>query len=157
MEPPWDGGMIDCSNGPGYMISMAAMSIYGRNFKKYSSLEPKRWWPWKLVCSIGYSSSTKFVQMMTLGWHWPILRQRMLLYGKKVKQWIFQKLLLSVITNRCSQLNEYMKLYEYQRSRSFIDLGPNLSDSVLLNLFSSITNWPIEAKFHVECPWDGGT
>ena len=31
---------------------------------------------------------------------------------------------------RCSPLNEYMKLYEYQRSRSFIDLGPNLSDSV---------------------------
>ena len=26
---------------------------------------------------------------------------------------------------RCSQLNEYMKLYEYQRSGSFIDLGPN--------------------------------
>ena len=23
-----------------------------------------------------------------------------------------------------SQLNEYMKLYEYQKSRSFIDLGP---------------------------------
>ena len=26
--------------------------------------------------------------------------------------------------DRCSQLNEYMKLYEYQRSRSFIDYGP---------------------------------
>ena len=32
MEPPWDGGMIDCSNGPGYMTSMAAMPIYGKNF-----------------------------------------------------------------------------------------------------------------------------
>ena len=31
---------------------------------------------------------------------------------------------------RCSQLNEYMKLYEYQRSRSLIDLGLNLSDSI---------------------------
>ena len=54
--------------------------------------------------------------------------------------------------NRWSQLNEYMKLYEYQRSRSFIDLGPNLSDSVFLNFFSSVTT----AKFHVESPWDGG-
>ena len=27
---------------------------------------------------------------------------------------------------RCSQLNEYMKLSEYQRSRSFTDLGPNI-------------------------------
>ena len=40
---------------------------------------------------------------------------------------------------RCSQLNVYMKLYEYQRSRSFIDLGPNHSDSIFLNFFSSIT------------------
>ena len=54
--------------------------------------------------------------------------------------------------NRCSQLNEYMKLYEYQRSGSFTDLGPNLSDSIFLNLFSSITTWLIEAKFDRECP-----
>ena len=40
---------------------------------------------------------------------------------------------------RGSQLNEYMKLYEYQRSRSCIDLGPNHSDSIFLNFFSSIT------------------
>ena len=58
--------------------------------------------------------------------------------------------------NRCSQLNEYVKLYEYQRSGSFIDLGPNLSDSIFSNFFSSITTRPIEAKFHVEPPWDGG-
>ena len=31
---------------------------------------------------------------------------------------------------RCSPLNEYLKLYEYQRSRSLIDFGPNLSDSM---------------------------
>ena len=29
---------------------------------------------------------------------------------------------------RCSNLNEYMKLYEYQRSRSVTDLRLNLSD-----------------------------
>ena len=55
-----------------------------------------------------------------------------------------------------SKLNEYMKLYEYQRSRSFIDLGLNHSDSIFLNFFSSITTWPIEAKFYVEFPWDEG-
>ena len=48
-----------------------------------------------------------------------------------------------------------MKLYEYQRSRSFIDLGH--SDSIFLNFFSSITTWPIETKFNVESPWDEGT
>ena len=41
--------------------------------------------------------------------------------------------------DRCSQLNEYMKLYKYQRSRSFIDLDPNHSDSIFLNFFSSVT------------------
>ena len=50
-----------------------------------------------------------------------------------------------------------MKLYEYQRSRSLIDFGPNLSDSIILNFFSYITTKPIEAKFHVEPPLDGGT
>ena len=54
----------------------------------------------------------------------------------------------------CSQLNEYMKLYEYQRSRSFTDLSPNHSDSLFLNFFSSITTWPIEAKLYVESLWD---
>ena len=68
----------------------------------------------------------------------------MLLYGKKLKQWILDFSETIVVYGRCtklgeySQLNEYMKLYEYQRSRSFIDLGPNHSDSIFLN-FSSIT------------------
>ena len=50
-----------------------------------------------------------------------------------------------------------MKHYEYQRSRSFTDLGPNLSVSIFLRFFTSITTRPIEAKFHVEPPWDWGT
>ena len=37
-----------------------------------------------------------------------------------------------VKVGRCSQLNDYMKLYEYQRSRSFIDLGPR---SLRFNIF----------------------
>ena len=57
---------------------------------------------------------------------------------------------------RCSQLNEYMKL-EYQRSGSLIDLNQNLPDSIFLNFFSSIATRPIEIKFHMEPPWDGGT
>ena len=48
-----------------------------------------------------------------------------------------------------------MHLHEYQRSRSFSDHGPNLSDSIFLNFFSSITTGPIEAKFHVEPTRDG--
>ena len=60
----------------------------------------------------------------------------MLLFGKKVKQMDFSETIVvcdikvDIKVDRCSQLNEYMKLYEYQRSRSFIDLVPNLSDSI---------------------------
>ena len=48
-------------------------------------------WPWNLVCSIVYASTTKIVQIMTLVWPWSILRQgqfwsHTLLYGKK---WFF--------------------------------------------------------------------
>ena len=60
-------------------------------FKKSISPEPKGRWPWKLVCSIGCLRTNKFIQMMTLGWFWPILRQGqiwslMLLHWQKIKQ-----------------------------------------------------------------------
>ena len=92
-------GNENCSNGPGHMTKMAAMPIYGKNHKK-SSPEPKGGWPSIIVCSIGCSTTTRFVQMLILGWPWPILQHGqiwslMFLYGKKVKQWIFQKLLSS--------------------------------------------------------------
>ena len=56
---------------------------------------------------------------------------------KKVKQWIFPETIVvyDIKVGRCSQLNEYMKLYEYQRSRSFFDLGPNHSDNIFKLLF----------------------
>ena len=49
-----------------------------------------------------------------------------------------------------------MKLYEYQRSRSFIDLGSSHSVSIFSNFFSSITARPIKAKFHVALSWHKG-
>ena len=41
----------------------------------------------------------------------------MLLYGKKVKQWIFSEAIViyDIKVGRCSQLNECMKLYEYKK------------------------------------------
>ena len=39
-EPHWDGGTKVCSNGPSHMTKMAAMPIYGKNFKKSSSPKP---------------------------------------------------------------------------------------------------------------------
>ena len=59
------------------------------------------------------------------------------LYGKKVKQRIFSETIevYDIKVDKCSQLNDYVKFYEYQRSRSFIDLGPNLSGSIFFNNF----------------------
>ena len=57
---------------------------------------------------------------------------------EKVKTMDFSETIVvyNIKVGRCTQLNEFMKLYGYQRSRSFINLGPNLS---------------------VEPPWDRGT
>ena len=48
-----------------------------------------------------------------------------------------------------------MNLYEYQWSRSFIDLGPMSLRFTFSNFFSLETARQIETKFHVEPPWDG--
>ena len=49
-----------------------------------------------------------------------------------------------------------MNLYEYQRSRSFIDLHPRSLRYTFSNFFSLEISRPIEAKFHVAPPWDRG-
>ena len=144
------------------MTNIAAMPIYGEDLKQ-SSLEPKGQWPWKLVCSIGYSSTSKFVQLMTLSLPWPILRQGqiwslMLLYGKKGKIMDFSATIVvcDIKVGRFSLLNEYMNHYEYQRSRSFTELRPRSLRFNILIFFCSETARPIEAKFHIEPPWDVG-
>ena len=105
------------------MTNLAAMPIYGKNLKKSSSPEPIDWWPWNFVCSIVYASTTKIIQIIP----WDDLDT---FYAKvkfgdigfcmgKVK-------IIYFFWNCCSlriQLNELMKLSEYQRSRSFFDLG----------------------------------
>ena len=47
-----------------------------------------------------------------------------------------------------------MNLYEYQRSRSFVDFGPRSLRFTFSNFFSFETARLIEAKFHMELPWD---
>ena len=152
------------SNGHDHMTKMATMPVYGKTFKKSSSLEPNSQWSWNLVCSVGYSSTTKLLQMMTLDWPWPIFKARSNLapYASvwaKVKTMDFLETIVvyDIKVGRWSQLNEYMKFYAIQRSRSFTDLGPNYSDLIFSNFFSSITAKLTEAKFHVWTSWIGRT
>ena len=55
-------GMKICSNAPGHMT----MTIYGEKLKKSSSSEPRSWWSWNLVYSIGYSSTIN----VFIWWPW---------------------------------------------------------------------------------------
>ena len=51
------------------------------------------------------------------------------------------------------------ELYEYQRSRSVIDLGPNHLHSIFLNFFSSITadfNTSSAIKWAIQDQWSSG-
>ena len=137
MKPPWDGGMKDCSNGPGHMTKMAAMPVCGKSLQKSSSPELKGLWPWKLVCSIGCSSTTNFVQMMTLGWPWPSLRQGqiwslMLVYGEKGKTIDFSENI--VVRQRNSMVSLRMCSIKMNTPRSHFWIGLHLSWMILLFL-----------------------
>ena len=147
----------------GHMTKMSALPIHGKNLIKSSSLEPKGRWPWKLVCSIRYSSTIKFIYDepgMSLTYF--TARSYLVPYafvwikGKTV-DFSETVVVYDIKVGRCGPLKEYMELYEHQRSRPYTDFGQNLSDSIFLNFFSSITTGPIGAKFHVEPPWDGRT
>ena len=108
------------------MTNMAAMPIYGKNLKNSSSLEPKL--EYYQVCSnddLGLTL-TYFIAMSNLV-HYAFVWEK----GKTMD---FSETIVvcDIKVGRCSQLNEYMNLYEYQRSRSFIDLCPR---SLRFNIF----------------------
>ena len=102
MELLWDRGTKVCSNGPGHMTKMAAMPIYGKNIKKIFFARTKRPMTLKLgmhhrvleYCQCCSNDDPELVLTdLRQGQIWSL----MFLYGKKVKQWIFQKLLMSMI------------------------------------------------------------
>ena len=49
------------------MTKVAAMPNMVKTFKYIFTPEPVDRWPWNLVCSVRYMSTSKFVQMVTLG------------------------------------------------------------------------------------------
>ena len=79
IQPSGTLGKIFCSNDLSHMTNMAAIPIYGKTIKKSSSPEPIDQWPWNLVCSIVYGSTTKVGQIWL----------HRLLYGEQWKLFIF--------------------------------------------------------------------
>ena len=121
MEPPWDGGMKVCSNGLGRMTKMAAMPIYSKNLKKIIFSGTER----LMTLKVGMQHWVLEYYMyqiisdedpgMTLTYF--TARSNLVPYAFiQVKQWIFSETIVVyyIKVGRCSQLNEYMKLYEYQ-------------------------------------------
>ena len=53
-------------------------------------------------------------------------------WGKRKKQWIFFFNIVVYMISKLVDVNEGMNLYEYQRSKLFIDLGPR---SLRFNIF----------------------
>ena len=83
----------------------------------------------------------------------------MLLYGKKVKQWIFSETIVvcDIKIGRCSQLSEYMKRLSTKGQGHSLTTTQITQIQSFFKFFSSISTWPIKAKFYVEPPWHGRT
>ena len=123
------------------MTKLAAMPMYGKNLKTFIFSGTKR----PMTMKIGtqqwvleyYQVRSNDVPEMTLTCFMP--RSNLVSYAFVwVKQWIFFSetvVVYYIKFGRCSQLNEYMKLYEYQRSRSFIDLDQKHSFNIFKLLF----------------------
>ena len=115
VEPPWDEETKICSNGPDHMTNMAAMSIYGKILKNLllwnqTADDLENWYA---------TLSTRVLPTLFNWWPWVDLD---LFYGR-VK---FGPLCF------LWEKGKVMDFYEYQMSRSFIDLRPR---SLRFNIF----------------------
>ena len=142
MEPPWDRGMKVCSNGLCHMTSMAAMPIYGKNLKKIFFSGTKTPMTLKVfmqhrvlkcfqICS---NDDTE----LTLTYF--TARSNLIPYAfvwEKGKIMDFSETIVvyDIKVGIFRLLNEYMNHYEYQRSRSFIELRPR---SLRFNIFNLV-------------------
>ena len=155
VELPWNGGMKICSNGPGHMTNMAAMPIYGKNLKNLLLLNQTA-----MTLKVGMQHRVlKYYQVcpnddlgLTLTYF--TASSNLVPYAfvwEKGNIMDFSETIVvcDIKVGRLIELNEYMNLYEYQRSRSIIDLHPRSLRFTLTNFFCSETARPIEAKFHM--------
>ena len=151
MDPPRDGGTKICLNGPGHMTNMAAMPIYGKNMKNSSSLEPKADDLGRRYSNDNSGSTLTCFMVMSNFVHYAFVWEQ-----DKTIDFSETIVVYDIKIGRCSQLNENMKLMSTKGQGHSLTLV-QISDSVFLNIFSSITTRPMEAKFQVGPLWDRGT
>ena len=127
-----------CSNGLGHITNMAAMPIYDNNLKKIFSgtKQPMtlkvgmqhRVFKYYKVCSnddLGLTLTyfTARSNLVPYAFVWE--KSNIMDFSETI-------VVYDIKVGRFIQLNEYMNLYEYQRSRPFIDL---CARSLRLNIF----------------------
>ena len=142
VEPQWDGGMKGCSNGPGHITNMAAMPMYGKNLKKIFFSGTKQPMTLKVGMQhwvLEYCQICSNDEMINPGLTLTYFTVRLNLVPcafvwEKGNIMDFSETIVvyDIKVGRFIQLNEYVNLYEYQRSRSFIDLRPR---SLRFNIF----------------------
>ena len=127
-----------------------------------SSLGPKSRWPWNLVCSIEYSSTgSNDAPGLTLT-YFPA-RSNLVAYAfvwEKVKTMDFSETIVvyDIMVGRCSQLNEYMKIW-VQKTR--VIRWPCCKSLIfnIFKLFSSITtdlNISSALRWAIQDQWSSG-
>ena len=114
------------------------------------------------TCSNGYSRTTIFVKMTTMGWSWPILRQGqiwsiLLLYVEKGKTMDFSENIVIydiMLVDAVNQMSTWSLKNTNGQGHSLTFVQGH-SDSTFSTFFSLETPMPIETKFHEEPPRDG--
>ena len=96
---------------------------------------------------------------MILGWPWPILRQGQIWSPIHLNGEVLQSHLMG---KTCSKGLNWLNNCVYEKKftqRGLSAPAPGLYICIwplFSNIFFSETAWPINAKFHLEPPWEGG-
>ena len=126
------------------------LPLYEKKLWKSSSLELMDWWPWNMVCSIRYSSTTKIVHLMTLGWPWPFLQQDQMWENANTLDFMEsfecfgQNMVIKVVLMRQDLWVEEVKVIVWALTQD--------SCSMTVSNISSKATWPIVTKSHLEPP-----
>ena len=137
-----------CSNGPGHLTNMAAMPIYGKNPLLWNQTtdDPESFY--------AASGTTKFDDPgLTLTFFMArsnLIPCAFVWENGKVTNFSETIVVCDIKVGRFSQLNDYMTLYEYQRSRSFIDLHPR---SLRFNIFKLLFAQKLQGRLKPNFIW----
>ena len=93
VEPSVKRRLKICTNSHDPLSKMAAVPMYRKNTKNFSSPEPRKLWGWILLYSIGNPRSTKFLGCPLTFLHQGQICIPILLYGENVEKSFSQNVL----------------------------------------------------------------